>query len=69
MPISSANAKSFSVEPPNRSSVAIGKSVISEVLSERVSVSQIETLTIWANEFLRSSGVFSRTRSNTMIVS
>ena len=69
MPTSSANAKSLSVEPPKRSSVAIGKSVISDVFSERVSVSQIETLTICANEFLRSSGVFSRTRSNTMIVS
>ena len=69
MPMSSANAKSLSVAPPKTSSVAIGKSVISDVFSERVSVSQIETLTIWANEFLRSSGVFSRTRSNTMIVS
>ncbi len=43
--------------------------MISEVLSERVRVSQTDTLTIWANEFLRSSGVFSRTRSKTMIVS
>ena len=69
MPISSANAKSFSVSPPNTSSVAIGNSVMSDVFSERVSVSQSEMFTIWANEFLRSSGVFSRTRSNTMIVS
>ena len=69
MPIRSANAKSLSVEPPKTSSVAIGNSVIIDVFSERVSVSQIETLTIWANEFLRRSGVFSRTRSNTMIVS
>ena len=35
-----------------RAASAIGKSVISDVFSERVSVSQIETLTICANEFL-----------------
>ena len=69
MPIVSANAKSLSVEPPNSSSVTIGTTVISVVLIERVSVSQTDTLTICENEFLRRSGVFSRTRSNTMIVS
>jgi hypothetical protein len=69
MPIASANAKSLSVEPPNRSSVTIGTTVMSVVLIERVRVSQTDTLTICENEFLRSNGVFSRTRSKTMMVS
>ena len=44
--MSSANAKSLSVEPPNRNSVGIGSSVMNDVFSERVSVSQSEMFTI-----------------------
>ena len=46
MPISSANAKSFSVSPPKRNSDRIGSSVMNDVFSERVSVSQSEMFTI-----------------------
>ena len=45
-PISSAKAKSFSVEPPNSSSAMIGISVHEVVAIDRVSTSDIERLTI-----------------------
>ena len=68
-PISSANAKSFSVSPPNSSSERIGSSVQKLVASERVMTSDIERLTICENAALGMRGMFSRMRSNTMIVS
>ena len=69
MPISRANAKSFSVSPPNTNRLAIGSSVMMLVFSERVSVSHSEMFTIWPYVCRRSRRSFSRTRSNTMIVS
>ena len=68
-PTSSANAKSFSVSPPNSSSARIGSSVQNDVASDRVSTSLIERLTICENAARGIRGTFSRTRSNTMIVS
>ena len=68
-PMSSANAKSFSVAPPNSSSARIGISVHEVVARERVSTSLIERLTICENAARGIRGTFSRTRSNTMIVS
>ena len=49
MPTSSANAKSFSVSPPKKSSEAIGSSVMNVVAIDRLIVSQSETLAIVAN--------------------
>ena len=68
-PTSSANAKSLSVSPPKNSSETIGSTVMSVVASERRIVSQIDTSAICANGARRISGMFSRMRSNTMIVS
>ena len=67
--MSSANAKSLSVEPPNSSSARIGSSVHDVVASDRVSTSDMERLTIWEKAARGMRGMFSRTRSNTMIVS
>ena len=47
----------------------IGISVHDVVASDRVSTSDIERLTIWENAARGIRGMFSRTRSNTMIVS
>ena len=68
-PISSAKAKSFSVSPPNSSSERIGSRVQKLVASERVMTSLIERFTICENAALGMRGMFSLTRSNTMIVS
>ena len=69
MPTISANAKSFSVSPPNRNSASTGSSVQNDVASERTMTSLIERLTICENAALGIRGTFSRIRSNTMIVS
>ena len=69
IPIISANAKSFSVSPPNSSSAVTGSSVQKLVASDLVSTSDIERLTICENAARGILGTFSRTRSNTMIVS
>ena len=69
MPTNSAKAKSFSVSPPKSSRLAIGSSVMNVVASERRIVSQSDTFAIVANDARRMSGMFSRTRSKTMIVS
>ena len=69
MPISRANAKSFSVAPPKISSAVTGSSVMNVVASERRIVSQSETFAIAANDVRRMSGTFSRMRSKMMIVS
>ena len=69
MPTISANAKSFSVAPPKRSSAPIGSKVMKEVSSERLIVSQSDTFAIVANEARRIVGTFSRIRSKMMIVS
>jgi len=61
--------KSFSVSPPNSSSAITGSSVQKLVASDRVSTSDIERLTICENAARGIRGTFSRTRSNTMIVS
>jgi len=68
-PTSSANAKSFSVSPPNSSRAKIGSAVQNDVASDRARTSLIERLTICENAALGMRGTFSRTRSNTMIVS
>ena len=46
MPTSSAKAKSLSVVPPNKSRQTTGSRVIKVVLMDRVSVSQMERLTM-----------------------
>jgi hypothetical protein len=69
MPTSSAKAKSFRVSPPKRSSEATGSSVMNVVASERLTVSQSETLAIVANDERRIRGTFSLIRSKMMIVS
>ena len=69
MPISSANAKSYSVSPPKMSSDRIGNSVMNVVASERRIVSQSETFVITRNDARRISGMFSLIRSKMMIVS
>ena len=68
-PMSSANAKSFSVAPPKRNSAPTGSSVMNVVASERRIVSQSETFAIVANDARRMIGTFSRIRSKMMIVS
>ena len=71
--MSSANAKSVSslepAVPPNRSSAMIGISVQEVVAIDRVSTSDIDRFTICENAARGMRGMFSRTRSNTMIVS
>ncbi len=69
MPTSSANAKSFSVAPPNVSNEATGSSVMNVVARERRIVSQSEMFAIVAKDDRRISGTFSRIRSKMMIVS
>ena len=49
MPMKSANAKSFSVAPPNSSREPTGRRVMNVVASERRIVSQSETFAIVAN--------------------
>ncbi len=68
-PINSAKAKSRSVEPPNSSSAMIGSSVHDVVAIDRVNTSLIDRFTICENAARGIRGTFSRTRSNTMIVS
>ena len=55
--------------PPNSSSASTGSSVQKLVASERVSTSDIERLTICEKAARGMRGTFSRTLSNTMIVS
>jgi hypothetical protein len=50
-------------------SATIGNRVDSEVTSERTITSLSERLAIWLKVALGMRGTFSRTRSNTMIVS
>ena len=69
IPTISAKAKSFSVSPPKNSSASTGSSVQKLVASERVSTSDIDRLTICEKAARGIRGTFSRTRSNTMIVS
>jgi hypothetical protein len=68
-PISSANAKSFSVSPPNSSSEPTGINTVKLVASDLVRTSDIERLAICENVARGMRGTFSRIRSNTMIVS
>ena len=69
MPTIRANAKSFSVAPPNVSSEMIGRSVMNVVASDRGIVSQSDTFVSTRIEARRISGMFSRMRSKMMIVS
>ncbi len=64
-----AKAKSRSVSPPNTSSTPIRNTVDRPVISDRVRTSLIERLTICEKAARGIRGTFSRTRSNTMIVS
>ena len=64
-----AKAKSLSVSPPKSSSATTGSRVQKLVAKDRVSTSDIERLTIWEKAARGIRGTFSRTRSNTMIVS
>ena len=68
-PTNSAKPKSRSVESPNTTSASTGSSVQNVVASDRVMTSDIERLTICENAARGIRGMFSRTRSNTMIVS
>ena len=69
-PISSAKAKSWRTAVlPNISSARIGINVHDVVASERVITSDMERFTICENAARGMRGTFSRTRSNTMIVS
>ena len=67
--MSSAKAKSWSVAPPNSSRARIGSRVHEVVAIDRVSTSLIERLTICEKAARGMRGMFSRTRSKTMIVS
>ena len=67
--MSSAKAKSLSVSPPNSSRPSTGSTVQNEVASERTMTSDIERLTICEKVARGMRGMFSRMRSNTMIVS
>ena len=69
VPTISANAKSFSVSPPKKYRASTGRRVQKLVASERTTTSDIERLTICEKAALGMRGMFSRTRSNTMIVS
>jgi hypothetical protein len=69
MPMRSANAKSCSVWPPSTYRLTTGTSVMNVVAADRRSVSAIERFAIAANVAFGISGMFSRTRSKTMIVS
>ena len=55
--------------PPNSSRATIGISVQKVVASDRVKTSDIDRLTICEKAARGMRGMFSRTRSNTMIVS
>ena len=68
-PTSSANAKSFSVSPPNRSSEPTGISTTKLVASDRVKTSDIERFAICEKVARGMRGTFSRIRSNTITVS
>ena len=59
----------MSVSPPNSISASTGRPVEKDVASERVSTSDIERLTTCENAARGMRGMFSRMRSNTMIVS
>ena len=63
MPTSSAKAKSCSVPPPKSSRQTTGSRVINEVLMDRVSVSQIDRLTMSPYGMRLKRGSFSRMRS------
>ena len=69
MPTSSAKAKSRSVSPPKSISASTGSSVEKLVTSERTMTSDSDRLMICEKAALGIRGTFSRTRSNTMIVS
>ena len=64
-----AKAKSWRVGPPKMNSTVTRKTLERPVISDRVSTSLIERLTIWEKVARGSRGTFSRTRSNTMTVS
>ena len=69
IPTSSAKAKSCRVSPPKSISASTGSRVQKLVASDRTTTSDSERLTICENAALGIRGMFSRTRSNTMIVS
>ena len=69
IPTSIAKAKSCSVALPKISSERTASRVEKLVASDRVSTSLIERLTICENAARGMRGMFSRIRSNTMIVS
>ena len=65
-----ANAKSFSVSPPNRSMATTGMSEVMDVFSERMSTSLTEWFAMVANvHFTESSFMFSLMRWNATTVS
>ena len=64
-----ANAKSFRVAPPKMNRTVTRKTLDRPVISDRVSTSLIERLTIWEKVARGNLGTFSRTRSKTMTVS
>ena len=68
-PTRSANAKSFSVSPPNSISEPTGIRTTKLVASDLVNTSDIERFAIWENVARGMRGTFSRIRSNTITVS
>ena len=69
IPISSARTKSWIAAPPNRSRASSVRTTVRLVMIERPKVCRIEWLTIAANGSPAWRALFSRTRSNTTIVS
>jgi hypothetical protein len=69
IPTMIANAKSCNVAPPNTYNAAIGSNVITDVKNDRRNTSHTDTLQICAIVARGINRMFSRTRSNTMIVS
>src|SRR6478609_5557889 len=69
IPTSSARTKSWIAAPPNRSSARSVRTTVRLVMIDRPKVCRIEWLTIWSRGSPRWRALFSRTRSNTTIVS
>ena len=69
MPISSARMKSLIADPPNSSSASSVSTTVRLVVIDRPKVCRMEWLTMLANGSPACLARFSRTRSNTTIVS
>ncbi|MNC39904.1 hypothetical protein D3C75_885870 [compost metagenome] len=68
-PMNRANEKPNRLSPPKNSSAAMASKVETEVATVRSRVWVVETLMFSISEALRMTRKFSRTRSNTTMVS